>query len=267
MDTPAALVLLVALTAVVLLTVTFAAGLHVGRAPSGGPAGRELELLRGAVGALHVPVLVVGPDGRVVTASDEARRLGLVRAGYLAHPELRALAAPGSRSGARPAVGEPVALSLPRGPVGDGHVDVRVTPRPLGGRHVLLDIENRSEAMRVEDVRRDFVANVSHELKTPVGAISVLAETLEQAADDPDAVRRFSGRIRQECARLAVSSPTCSSCRGCRWSTGPPAATRCRSTTSSTGRWPRSRPGRRSTTSSSPAPRPPAGSCSGTRSC
>ena len=58
--------------------------------------------------------------------------------------------------------------------------------------------------MRLEDVRRDFVVNVSHELKTPVGAISVLAETLEDAADDATAVRRFAARIRQECARLQV---------------------------------------------------------------
>jgi two-component system sensor histidine kinase SenX3 len=46
------------------------------------------------------------------------------------------------------------------------------------------------------------VANVSHELKTPVGALALLAETVEDAADDPDAVRRFAGRMRQEAARL-----------------------------------------------------------------
>jgi two-component system, OmpR family, sensor histidine kinase SenX3 len=54
----------------------------------------------------------------------------------------------------------------------------------------------------VEEVRRDFVANTSHELKTPVGALALLAETVEDAADDPDAVRRFAGRMRQEASRL-----------------------------------------------------------------
>ncbi len=54
----------------------------------------------------------------------------------------------------------------------------------------------------MEEVRRDFVANISHELKTPVGALALLAETMEEAADDPEAVRRFAGRMRQEASRL-----------------------------------------------------------------
>ena len=62
--------------------------------------------------------------------------------------------------------------------------------------------EDQTESRRVEEVRRDFVANVSHELKTPVGALALLAETIEDAADDAEAVRRFAGRMRQEAARL-----------------------------------------------------------------
>lgn len=59
-----------------------------------------------------------------------------------------------------------------------------------------------SEQRRFEIMRRDFVTNVSHELKTPAGAISLLAETIGDAADDPDAVKYFSGRISKESERL-----------------------------------------------------------------
>jgi len=201
-EPPAVVVVLVALVSVVALVGAFVVGVRSGSAPGRSRAARakELEPLRPAVASMRSPVLVVTRDGRVVHASDEALRLGLVRAGFLAHDELRGLVRSRTDldgSGAVP-------LSLPRGPVGDGHVDVRVAVRTLGDGYLLLDLENRSEALRVEDVRRDFVVNVSHELKTPVGAISVLAETLEQAADDPDTVRHFASRIRQECRRLVV---------------------------------------------------------------
>ena len=61
------------------------------------------------------------------------------------------------------------------------HLLVRVAR--LGTRFVLLLADDRTESRRLEDVRRDFVANISHELKTPIGAVSLLAEALESAAD------------------------------------------------------------------------------------
>jgi two-component system sensor histidine kinase SenX3 len=68
---------------------------------------------------------------------------------------------------------------------------------------VALVLQDVTETRRSEAVRRDFVANVGHELKTPVGALSLLAEAIEQAADDPDAVQRFAGRISHEADRLS----------------------------------------------------------------
>ena len=73
---------------------------------------------------------------------------------------------------------------------------------PLGSRLVLALVEDRTRERRVEAVRRDFVANVSHELKTPVGAIRLLAEAVDDASEDPEAVRRFAGRMRPESERL-----------------------------------------------------------------
>ncbi len=62
-------------------------------------------------------------------------------------------------------------------------------------------IDDVSERRRLEAVRRDFVANISHELKTPVGALSLVAETLE-GEDDPEVVARLSQRMRTEAERL-----------------------------------------------------------------
>ena len=67
----------------------------------------------------------------------------------------------------------------------------------------LVLVEDLTEARRIEAVRRDFVANVSHELKTPVGALSLLPEAVMDACDDPEAVTRFAGRMQAEAARLS----------------------------------------------------------------
>jgi two-component system sensor histidine kinase SenX3 len=69
-------------------------------------------------------------------------------------------------------------------------------------RFVVLFADDDSEQVRMEATRRDFVANVSHELKTPVGAMSLLAEALLESADDPDSVRHFGGKVVAESKRL-----------------------------------------------------------------
>ncbi len=85
---------------------------------------------------------------------------------------------------------------------------VAVSAVPLGhdeiGRvsAVALLLTDMTETRRLEAVRRDFVANVSHELKTPVGALTLLAEAIQSAADDAEAVERFAGRIQHEGQRL-----------------------------------------------------------------
>jgi two-component system sensor histidine kinase SenX3 len=81
------------------------------------------------------------------------------------------------------------------------HVSARVAP--LSSQLVLALVEDRTREHRVESIRRDFVANVSHELKTPVGAIRLLSDAVIDAADDPEAVQRFAGRMHMESERLA----------------------------------------------------------------
>lgn len=82
-------------------------------------------------------------------------------------------------------------------------------PRRLAARVLLLAnglviavVDDRSPGLRVEEAARDFLANSTHELKTPIGAVILLSEAVEQAADDEAAVRRFAGKIQAEASRL-----------------------------------------------------------------
>jgi two-component system sensor histidine kinase SenX3 len=159
------------------------------------------------VDVLPVAAVVVGPDDTVLLANQAARELGAVFDDEVAQ-------APGLKDIIRlarkedRAVEDELALPVPTGfrflPVGDKSVPVRVRASrvDVGGRVVLV-FDDLTEARRVEAVRRDFVANVSHELKTPVGALSLLAEALADSEDDPKAVARFAQRIGTEAARLA----------------------------------------------------------------
>jgi len=80
------------------------------------------------------------------------------------------------------------------------HLASRVLP--LHGGLVLVMAEDETAVRRMDAVRRDFVANISHELKTPIGAIGILAETIEAAAGDPEQVSHFTRRLQRESARL-----------------------------------------------------------------
>ncbi|MEO5781177.1 cell wall metabolism sensor histidine kinase WalK [Arthrobacter oryzae] len=144
-------------------------------------------------------VVVDAIDG-VVRASPAAYAYGLVRGHTVVHQQLLEMTAEVRRDG----VILEKQLELPRGPLGQGTIIVQVRAAMVAEEYILLLADDRTEFTRTEEVRNDFVANVSHELKTPVGAISLLAEALESSADDEQAVRRFAKRMHKESARLAA---------------------------------------------------------------
>jgi two-component system sensor histidine kinase SenX3 len=148
--------------------------------------------------AIESAGVVLDPSNNVVKVSQGALAFGLVAHGALVHTEIVKLVDGVRRSGV--AVTEEVHLA--RGPFGDANIHLLVRVARLGTRYVLLLAEDRTESYRLDDVRRDFVANISHELKTPIGAIGLLAEALVHASDDPAQVKRFAKRLTKESDRL-----------------------------------------------------------------
>ena len=180
--------------------------LRVRRGHAGPPAapvadepGASAALAHRVLEVMQAAAVVLDRSDQVVLANPAARRLGAVRGGRVVVDELRRLARAARRDGeARHAVVDP-----PRGRLGREPLAVSAQVAPLAGSgYVAMVLEDVTEARRLEAVRRDFVANVSHELKTPVGALTLLAEAVQDAADDPEAIRRFAGRMQHEGTRL-----------------------------------------------------------------
>ena len=143
--------------------------------------------------------LVVAPDGTVLRASSRANALGLVSRGEVTVPDVSHLIDRVAEDGNA----REQEMRVRRPPLGRELLELRVRVAPLGTGAILVLIDDLAEERRVDVVRRDFVANVSHELKTPVGALALLAEAVLSASDDADQVRHFAARMQIEASRLS----------------------------------------------------------------
>lgn len=143
-------------------------------------------------------VFVVDRSLNVLAATEGASKLSLVGQGRILIPELVVIAESALK-------GNDVHredFEIARGPLGDATLMVSVHASPFRSRFILMTVIDRGEFQRLDSIRREFVANVSHELKTPIASVGLLAEALQEAADEPDTVRHFADRLTTEAKRL-----------------------------------------------------------------
>lgn len=148
---------------------------------------------------LPMASLVVDAEGNVLRTTPRAEALGLVRRDALAVADVHELI----RACVERGVAQEREIRVRRPPLGRGMLDLKATVAPLSSGTYVVLVEDLAEERRVDAVRRDFVANVSHELKTPVGALALLAEAILSSADDQESVQRFAERMIVESSRLA----------------------------------------------------------------
>ena len=159
---------------------------------------REESRLRSALGAVAHGVVVYDDTGDVI---------------YRNRPAATYLAARHGDALVEEAIGTVAARAL-RGKDTEEEIEVYGPPRrtlslravPLGKEErpvgALVEVEDTTERRRLENVRRDFVANISHELKTPIGALALLAETLV-GEDDQEVMNRMAERMATEAFRVS----------------------------------------------------------------
>ncbi|MGH3929472.1 MAG: sensor histidine kinase, partial [Pseudonocardiaceae bacterium] len=197
----------VVLTAIGALVIGGILGVRVGRRgarvdtrrASHGPT--VADLVQRVVLSSHNCVVLINKVGDVVLHNRPAAELGLVRG---QRPDQRAWKAAQRVLETGKVVQVDLSPLTQGARSGRGPTAVLGEVRPLGDGFTVVDVSDESDAVRLEATRRDFVANVSHELKTPVGAVALLAEAVLNAADDPQAVRRFSTKILNESTRLGA---------------------------------------------------------------
>jgi two-component system sensor histidine kinase SenX3 len=189
---------------VLFCSIALAVGLLVGRFSRRDPVLEEPTTPAVPPDALIVAIesgvaaMFVGNEDDVLDATEPARAMGLARGSRVASPRMLELV----RSVRRTGLADHATIERP-GSTSAMPANLAVAVAPLRDGVVVVLARDISEEHRIDLSRRDFVTNISHELKTPIGAIGLLSEAVEKASDDPEMVIRFATRMQRESARLA----------------------------------------------------------------
>jgi two-component system sensor histidine kinase SenX3 len=175
-------------------------GRHAG--PPAGQVSPTEGLPLAILASVPIGIAVIGPSDDVLLDNEAGRQMGIAVAGKLPPAPLVELARRVRREGQDATLQQE--MTLPSFGWRSQPLEVRVRVIALADGMVGLLVEDFTESRRVEAVRRDFVANVGHEIKTPVGALALLLEAaFESADDDREQMLRFLSRARHETARLS----------------------------------------------------------------
>jgi len=151
----------------------------------------EVLELMGSVG------IVLDSTNKVVGTNSWAESFGLVSRGFLVHSEILDLVKR-ARSGSETQSFE----GILRVGLAEQKISVSAKAKLVDGEYVVLVLEDKESDIRLDKTRRDFIENISHELKTPIGAIALLSEAIQEAGDDRAAVAKFAASLNKESSRL-----------------------------------------------------------------
>ncbi|MEJ5997688.1 sensor histidine kinase [Corynebacterium sp. H130] len=159
------------------------------------------QVLHLAVQGSPTGVVVVDRSGDVILSNGKAHDMGIVHERTV-NPQVWSV----TQEVFEDQETRTVDLTIPKRRTGSRVTAVQAHIQPLtlvDLRYNVIYSTDESENVRMESARRDFVANVSHELKTPVGGMALLAEALLESYDDPDSVQYFGTRLHKEAHRMA----------------------------------------------------------------
>lgn len=168
--------------------------------PASSQQAQRVAALSGILDVLPDAAAIVDESDHVLASSGNCVAMGLVANDRIGPVELKAL----NREVHRLRKTQTRDVMISRNGSRFGAWEARLQVSPIDENLSLVIAQDLSEERRLNDVRRDFVANVSHELKTPVGALSLLAEAIQAADTDIEQVRHFTSRMQIEVKRLTA---------------------------------------------------------------
>jgi two-component system, OmpR family, sensor histidine kinase SenX3 len=149
--------------------------------------------------SLNRESIILDSSGKIIFETSKTSLLNLVSEGKVTSEELSALVRVVRRTGKS----QEGSIEVARGPIGKGKRDLQITATlisPDGA--VLILVDDEGEKQRVDAVRRDFITNISHELKTPIQALTLNSDALLEVKNEPDKVILFANKIKTQANRL-----------------------------------------------------------------